>query len=277
MIIKENLNKLIPKTIVTLFAILVLLPIVWLIISSFRPSYEIEKTPFDIPKNLTLENYRIVFNMTGFKETLMNSFLISFLTTVLVFVISLPMSYCLSRYSFSGKELLKTFSLFGAYLFAPAILAFPYFSLLTSFDIINSRWGIVLAHIGFCLPFSFSVGDLIFRSIPREIEEIAIIQKIDIISRLSKIVIPSVYPQIIALVLIVFAISWKEYFFAFVLSLDDSSRTLSVFLANLYNGESMNWNIICAISSIMIIPSLIVLIIGKKISFVKILLSGTKG
>jgi len=257
--------------------ILVALPVAWLFISSFRPSVDIEKGPYELPKRLTLQNYDQLLGIPGFVESLLNSFLIAILTTVVISSIALPTSYVFSRYSFQGKRALKTFSLVGAYLFAPAILAFPYFKILSSLGLVNSIAGIAIAHICFCLPFSLSIGDLIFRSVPRQIEEVAMIDNVHSMKRITQIVIPAALPQVFALVLLVFAISWKEFFFAFILSSDYTSRTLPVLLANQYGGESLNWNILCALSSVMIAPSLVVLLFGRKLRISSLLTPGTRG
>lgn len=274
--IKKSLH-IIVKIIAYSSAMIVALPVLWLLVSSFRPSLDIEKAPYELPNRLTLQNYNQLVGIPGFFESLMNSLLIAILTTVVISSIALPTSYVFSRYSFQGKGILKTFSLVGAYLFAPAILAFPYFKILASLGLVNSIVGIAIAHICFCLPFSLSLGDLIFRSVPRQIEEVAMIDNLHTLRRITQIVIPAALPQVFALVLLVFAISWKEFFFAFILSSDNTSRTLPVLLANQFGGESMNWNILCALSSVMIAPSLVVLILGRKLRISSLLTPGTKG
>ena len=257
--------------------ILIALPIVWLFISSFRPSVDIEKAPYELPNTLTIQNYHQLLSIPGFVGSLTNSLLIAILTTVVIGTIALPTSYVFSRYSFQGKRALETFSVVGAYLFAPAILAFPYFVILSLLGLVNSIVGIAIAHICFCLPFSLSIGDLIFRSVPRQIEEVAMIDNVHSLKRILQIVIPAALPQVLALVLLVFAISWKEFFFAFILSSDNTSRTLPVLLANQYGGESLNWNILCAMSSVMIAPSLVVLLFGRKLKISSLLTPGTRG
>ncbi len=256
---------------------IVIFPILWLALSSFKSNSEITNTPFSLPQRFEFHNFVFLFKMPGFLSSLANSLVIALLTTIVTAIIAIPSSYIFSRYDFPGKGPMKTFALVGAYLFAPAILAFPYFKLLAEIGLVNSITGILLAHLGFCLPFSLSVGDLIFRSVPRQLEEVAILDKVSPFRRLYKLIIPSAFPQVLALLLLVFAISWKEFFFAFVISSDASSRTLPVWLANMYGGESLNWDIICALSTIMILPSVIMLLFGRRIKVISLLTPGTRG
>ena len=257
-------------------ALLVLLPIAWLILSAFRPQDDILAAPYSLPQNLTIQNFLDLHNIPGFGKSLRNSFLVAFVTTICTALAALPVGYLLSRYHFRGQRLLRLVSLSG-YLFAPAILALPYFQFLSFLGLVDSIWGIVFAHIAFCLPFSIALSELIFRSVPLSIEEVAMLDGIGIFARIVFIVTPAARYQIAALLLLVFTISWKEFFFAFLISSGFQTQTLPVMLASLYGGESTHWHLVCALSTVLILPSVLLLSVGRIRQIVPLISSESRG
>lgn len=261
-----------------LFGAIIIFPILWMFISSFKEPSEIINHPFSIPTSLSVHNYQAILKIPDFIRIILNTSIIAILVTIIVAAISLPVSYMISRYTFPYKSAIKFFAIVGAYLFSPAILVFPYFSLLSTIGLLNSKAGVIFTHIAFCLPFAMTVGDLIFRSVPIELEEIALLDySSSIISRITKVIIPAAKPQIIALLFLIFAISWKEFFYVFVVTSDSTAMTLSVLLAGQYGAEGISWGVLLALSSIMILPSIIVLFFAHKIKFSFLIQAGTKG
>ncbi len=272
------LNKIFRIFLSYLLGLMIIFPLLWMLISSFKESSEIINHPFSIPSSITGNNYRAILNIPDFIHILFNTSIIAILVTIFVAAISLPVSYMVSRYTFPYKSAIKFFTIIGAYLFSPAILVFPYFSILSTTGLLNSKAGVIFTHIAFCLPFAMTVGDLIFRSVPIELEEIALLDySSSIISRITKIIIPAAKPQIIALLFLIFAISWKEFFYVFVVTSDSSAMTLSVLLAGQYGAEGVSWGVLFSLSSIMILPSIIVLFFAHKIKFSFLIQAGTKG
>lgn len=243
-------------------AVLVLLPIAWLMISAIRPQHDILSAPYSFPETLTIQNFVDLYNIPGFGQSLRNSFFVGLATTICTAVAALPVGYLLSRYHFRGQRLLRLVALMG-YLFAPAVLALPYFQFLSFLGLVDSLVGIVFAHIAFCLPFSIALSELIFRSVPLSIEEVAMLDGNGILKRILFIVAPAARYQLAALLLLVFTISWKEFFFAFLISSGFQTQTLPVMLASLYGGESINWHLVCALSTVLILPSLLLLFVGR--------------
>src|SRR5262249_36122681 len=128
-----------------------------------------------------------------------------------------------------------------------------------------------------CLPFSLTLVDLLFRSVPTSLEEVAMLCGSSMFRRLFTIVIPVARYQIMALLILIFSVSWKEYFFAFLISTGLRTRTLPVLLASLYGGEALNWHLLCALSAILILPAAFVLLFGWKIKVAQVIITGSKG
>jgi multiple sugar transport system permease protein len=259
-----------------LIALAILLPIIWLVISSLRPAPDILGAPYRIPSRLTVQNYLDLWHIPGFVQSMRNSLLVAIMTTIITAVLSLPIGYLLSRYRFKGRRSLQIFALSG-YLFAPAVLALPYFELLSQVSLVDSLWGIAFTHIAFCLPFSLALSGLIFRSVPITIEEVAMLDGSGLLRRLFFIIVPAARYQVIALLLLVFTISWKEFFFAFLVSSGYRTWTLPVLLGTMYGGDTVNWPLLCALSTILVIPSLLILFWGRIEKVVPLLGAGHRG
>jgi multiple sugar transport system permease protein len=243
-------------------AFLCLLPIVWLLISSFRPESEVIGSPYRLTGGLTIEHYRKLADFPNFGRIMANSFIVAITTAAATACLSFPAGYLLARFRFKGRKALQILSVLG-YLFAPAVLALPYFQLLTMLGLTASLPGIIFAHISFCLPFSLAVTDLIVRSVPVSIEEVAMLSGGSLLHRIVFIVIPAARYQFGALLLLVFTISWKEFFFAFLLSGSNTNWTLPVLLGSQYSGDAISWPLLCAMSTVLVLPAALLLMAGK--------------
>ncbi len=243
-------------------AVMSLLPIAWLVVSSFRQESDILGDPYGLSGGFTVQNYVALWHIQAFRSGLRNSLLVAALTVAVTATISIPAGYLLARFSFRGREFLRMLSVLG-YLFAPAVLALPYFQLLSKFALVNSIFGIVFAHISFCLPFSLAVADLTIRAVPLSIEEVAMLDGSSLLHRIFFVVIPAARYQFAALLLLIFTISWKEFFFAFLISGGTGGWTLPVLLGSQYSGEAVNWPLLCAVSAILVLPAAILLFVGR--------------
>jgi multiple sugar transport system permease protein len=243
-------------------AIMSLLPIAWLVVSSFRHESDILGSPYKFSGGLTLGNYITLWHLPEFTHSLRNSFLIASMTVIFTALVSIPAGYLLARFRFRGREVLRMLSVLG-YLFAPAVLALPYFQLLSKLALVNSIFGIVFAHVSFCLPFSLALADLTIRAVPLSIEEVAMLDGSSLFRRLFGVVIPAARYQFAALLLLVFTISWKEFFFAFLISSGYQTWTLPVLLGSQYGGEAVNWPLLCAVSTVLVLPAITLLLVGR--------------
>lgn len=258
----SRILRILGGTVAYILATMCLLPIVWLVVASFRQESDILAGPYTFTGKLTIQNYVTLWGLPAFTYSLRNSFLIAIITVVFTASLSIPAGYLLARYRFKGRETLRMFSVLG-YLFAPAVLALPYFQILAKLSIANSIPGIVFAHVSFCLPFSLALADLAVRSVPQPIEEVAMLDGCSLFHRLFYVVMPAARYQFAALLLLIFTISWKEFFFAFMISSGYQTWTLPVLLAAHYGGESVNWPLLCAVSAILVLPAAVLLLIGR--------------
>lgn len=244
-------------------AALLLAPLCWLVIAAFRSEDDILANPYGLPRHLTFANFRELLSIPAFVHGIGNSLLIATATASVVTVIAAPLGYVVSRYTFFGARLLRSIGSAG-YLLAPAVLVFPYTDLLSRLGLMNSRVAIVLAHAAFAMPFAFGIAELGARGIPFELEEAAILDGATPVQRVMRVVLPLLRFQLAGLFTLVFCVSWKEYFYAFTIAQTEEVMTLPVLLGNLHGGDALSWNLVCALSVVLLLPAVPVLLLTRS-------------
>ena len=260
------------------YAVLVglLLPVLWLSVSSFRTEADIVATPYFLSRGVTFANYRELWELVAFRSALFNSCLLATATTLVTALVTLPTGYLLARYRFPGRTGVRGLA-FSGYLLAPAVLALPYFEILRNIGLYDSLLGIVLLHTSFCFPFALALAELAVGSIPDGLEEMAMLDGSSTVRRLLRVVLPSLRYQIAAIFVLVFAISWKEFFYAFLVYSGSDTITLTVLLSGFYGSEAQNWRLVFALSTILALPSFLLFIAGRRIAPIALGGAGTRG
>lgn len=256
---RVNLYRLIGVMIL----ILALAPVGWLVICALRPPSETLNHPYSISGRLTAQNLVEAFHLPGFARSLTNSLVAALLSSLLTLVICVPVSYASSRYEFTGRRFVQGLGIAG-YILSPVILAIPYFRLLSTLGLTNSVVGIALLHIALSVPFCLSLLDLLFQSIPSAPEEVALLAGMEGLTLLRRIVLPSASLPILAVGLLAFLVSWKEYFFSFVVSSGENSRTLPLLLSAMMAGEAPQWHLLFALSVVLILPAIALVIVAAR-------------
>jgi multiple sugar transport system permease protein len=237
-------------------AVALLAPIVWLSVSAFRPEADILNSPYEVPERWTLANLAELARLPGFSRSVRNSLVVALGTAAASTILGLGLGYLLCRYQFRGRAALRAVA-FSGYLLAPAILALPYFRFYSSLGLINTAPGLILAHVTICLPLAVAVGIVAVRSVPVALEEVALLAGCSLPRRLLTVVIPASRGPVVVLFVLMFVISWKEFFFAFLLASAPQSRTLPVALALASGGESVNWGLVCALGLVLSAPAIL--------------------
>lgn len=269
-------TQLIATGLVTLGAAAGILPFAWLFVTSIRSPHDLLANPYGWPSHLTLSNFRELFEIPGVTRTFLNSMWIATASALLTFGAALCPAYLLARFEFPGKRFLGVVAVSG-YLFAPAVLAPSYFSYLVGIGITGTA-GIIWAHCAFSLPLAVSLVDVaVIRSVPISLEEVAASHGLGVIGRIWTVILPATRFQSLAILSILFCVSWKEFLFAFLLGNSPETRTLPVLLAALTGGEAFNWHIVCALGVLLIAPAGAVFFWVRRIPAVSLPAEGTRG
>jgi len=218
--------------------VIVLVPYLWLFISSISTRSDLTKIPLSFfPPRPNLESYIRLFTggrgatdaASQFKQAAFNSFVVALVVTLIsVFVGSLA-AYCLVRFRFRGQALIS-FSVIIPQLLPPIALIIPLYLIVRKLGLLDTKTSLVMTYISFILPLVIWLMNGHFRSIPLEIEEAARIDGCSRIGALFRVILPLVSPGIAATFIFAFIIAWNEFFYALIFSSTLSSKTLSVLI-----------------------------------------------
>lgn len=231
------------------FLIFALFPVVWMLISSFksdRELYDLSATPFWISKGIVLAHYRELFFETSFVTWISNSFQVSILATAISLVISVFAAYALVRLRFPGAAVFAV-AIFVTYLVPHALLFLPMNQVVNFLGLADSKWALVVTYPTFLVPFSTWLIMGYLKSIPKEIEEAALIDGCSRIQVLFKVVIPIAIPGIMCATLFSFTLCWNEFLYAltFISSTTEKMAPVGV-IAELIRGDIYFWGALMA-------------------------------
>ncbi|KQO10571.1 ABC transporter permease [Agreia sp. Leaf244] len=209
-------------------AVIFLYPLVWTAISSVAPLAGTNQTDgWGLGNYITLANYQ-----DGILQYIGNSVFVSLLTVVLTLVISLLGGYAFARFNFRGKNALFLATI--AILMVPyATLLIPLYVLLNMVGLSNSLVGVALVLTMFQLPFSTFMMRIAFESIPRELDEAAMVDGCNSWTVLWKVLVPAVKPGLITVGLFAFLAAWNDFMAPLILINDSTKMTLPLAVSNL--------------------------------------------
>lgn len=238
-------------------AIVVLFPVFWMLVTSFKSDQEaLRWPPTLLPEAPTGAAYERIWAFQDFARYFWNSIVVSVLSTALSIVLAVFAAYGFSRFRFRLNGPLMF--LFLVTQMVPAImLLLPYFITMRSLGLLDSYLGLVLAYSSFALPFSTWMLKGFFDSIPREIDEAAMIDGCSRLEALRRVVIPLALPGMAATGLFSFLVAWNHYLFAFGLATSADMYTVPVGVAASIGEFRIAWSDLMAGAAIATVPTIL--------------------
>jgi multiple sugar transport system permease protein len=231
------------------FLLFALFPLYWMIITSFKKNselYDLSSIPFWIQKGVTFDHYLYLFQKTDFLIWLMNTVIVSLLPTLIALGVSLPAAYALARLKFRGAELCGT-AIFAIYLMPPALLFIPLVKLVSFLKLSNTLWSLIITFPTFMIPFSTWMLSAYFRTLPREIEESALIDGCTRLQMIRKIVIPLSIPGVITCSFFSFLLAWENLIYVVTFVSSSTKKTISAgVVTELIRGDVFYWGSLMA-------------------------------
>jgi ABC-type glycerol-3-phosphate transport system permease component len=239
-------------------------PFAWMIATAFKAPREIfVSPPTFFPHELTLANLARLFAETRFATYLANSATVASGTVLLTLAIATPGAYGLTRFRFRGRETISATILF-TYMFAPIMIIIPFYVLMRTLGLANTRLGLVLAYTAFCLPFALWLLRTFFQAIPLELEEAAMTDGASRLQSVLHVVLPLALPGVVATGIFTFILAWNDYIFARVLISADELKTMPVGIADLYNASVVDWGMIMSAGMLVLLPVLAVFVFIQR-------------
>lgn len=239
-----------------LFTVFALAPLAWAMSSAFKTDSEILTGLNFFPNNPTIRNFTFVLGNTPFPTWIRNSLLVALGTTFLALAVGTLAGYAMSRWRFKGRGVYGN-TLLVVQMFPGIMLAIPLFLVLTNYGLIDTLWALLVTYLTFAIATSVWMLKGYFDSIPREIEEAALIDGANRIQILWKIVLPLAGPGITTVAVFVFLLAWNEFFFAYVFLASQEKYTLSIGMFSFIQQFTTQWGNIMAAGTLTTLPVLL--------------------
>jgi multiple sugar transport system permease protein len=253
-----KLRRLALAAVALLVLFVALFPLLWMLLSSFKPNSELfQRPPRMLPQNPTWAHYVELFRYTRFPIYFFNTFVVAVSSAVLGIVVSVCAVYSVSRFNFIGAKAFAFGTLF-IYMLPPILLAIPFFRIWFNLGMTNSLTALAITYLTITLPFSLWMLRPYIESIPRALEEAAMIDGCTRFQAFLAVIIPQTWPGIVAAFVFTFVVVWNELLYALLLVTDEGKRTVSLGIAALILETSVySWGLVNAAGVVATIPVLV--------------------
>lgn len=248
------------------FTILVLIvfPFYWMVATSLKTFAEVSIKRTIIPQQIIWDNYTDLFAQTNILVHLANTLWISALATLLTLLLATMTGYIITRYESVGSEWLARLTLF-TYMVPSIVLLLPIYLVLKASDLINTHAGLIASYLTFTLPFAIWMMRAYFQTIPRVMEEAAVVDGANRFQAFFWVVIPQALPGLISTAIFVFILCWSEFLYPLVLISTDQLKTITVTLAALTGGgQNIKFGLLMAASTVATVPILLIFLFLQK-------------
>ncbi|MGJ8455503.1 carbohydrate ABC transporter permease [Pseudothermotoga sp. U03pept] len=269
---KRKTMKSLSYILLFFIAIVVAFPFIWLILTSFKTYQEIYSYPIIyLPKSWTVEHYQKISSL-DFKSYFFNSVIVGSGTMVFSLLIGIFPAYAFSRYSFRGKGMLLV-SVLIFQMFPMIVFLVPIFKFLDWIKLLDTHLGLILAYIPFTTPITIVFLRSFFLSVPKSLEEAALIDGCTRTKAFVRIIFPVTLPGIAAVGVYAFLFAWSELLYSMSLLTSKSLQTIPTFLSVFVGQYQTRWGPLFAGSVFATLPPLVVFILLQRY-FISGLVSG---
>lgn len=243
---------------VIFICMLTLFPFYWMALTAFKENRELNDTvmnPFIFNMPPTWEHFDYLFVKTKYVTWMINTLIVSIVSTTLSVLVSIMAGYSLGRLRFRGANWLG-WAIFITYLVPPTLLFIPLTEVVSKIElplglwkgdftpqpILNSVWSLILVYPTFLVPFGTWLLIGYFKGIPRELEESALVDGATLIQAMTKIIVPLALPGLLSVGIFAFTLSWNEFIYALVFISDVDTKTVPIgVVSELIRGDVFFW------------------------------------
>jgi multiple sugar transport system permease protein len=243
-----------------IFVVIFLVPPYYMFMTSLKTSAEISAQAGNpwVAQNPTLENFTYLLGNAQFRRYFWNSTWVTLLTVLFSMTIAILAAFSLSRMGFKGSQTIST-GVFLTYLVPPSLLFIPLFQIVGWLGLIDNTWVLVLLFPTLAVPFCTWIMIGYFGSIPKELDEAALIDGANYPQILLLIFIPVAMPGIIAATIFAFTVGWGAFLYplAYLYSSDQAVLTIGI-VRDLIRGDVFAWGMIMAACVIAALPPIVI-------------------
>lgn len=238
--------------IVGIVSIVILAPLGWMVLSSFKSSQDVTAYPPSLIFTPTLDNYVHLLRTTPFLDYARNSLIVTIGSTVLGIVLGVPSAYVVSLTRISWPALLTL----AARMAPGTLFLLPWYVMFRELGLIGSYWALILTHAVITMPIVIWVLLPSFDAIPRSVLEAAQVDGCGTIRTLWRIALPLVSAGLVVASILAFVFSWNYFLFALVLA-NSETKTLIAAAFNFVGEGSTDWGGLMAAATLIALPPLL--------------------
>ena len=243
----QRLYKIFIYLVLSILAVLILIPVVWVMIASVKETSEHYGSPWALPTHIHWQNFVDAWTKANMGGYMLHSVMITVLALCILLVVALPASYCLARFKFRGRKFLNTCFMAGLFINVNYIVV-PIYLMLSDGDkwlkgilgngfLLNNHIMVAVVYAATALPFTIYLLSSYFATLPHDFEEAAYIDGAGYFKTMIQIIFPMAKPSIITVILFNFLSFWNEYIIIKTLVTDRDRWTLPAGLLNLMQAQ----------------------------------------
>jgi multiple sugar transport system permease protein len=243
-------------------ALLCVVPVLWIVLTAFMPKEVAGATPPQWLFQPSIEAFRTLFGKYGMHRFALNSLIVAVSSTALSVTIGMFCAYSLARYEFPGKHDVSFWILTNR-MMPPVAVILPMFLIFKTADLLDNRLGLVTLYTAMQLPFVVWMLKGYFEDVPRQLEEVALVDGDTWLGAFRRIVLPLMAPSITATAIFVLILSWNEYAFALFLT-GTETKTLPPAVVTFAVNAEVSWDVLGAACLIITAPILLFVIAVQR-------------
>ena len=275
----RRINKIVFYVSLVFMLFIILFPFIIMLSASLKGAKEaIQYPPTIIPKNITFEHYRDIFNpkIFPFLNYFKNSLYVAVFTAIISVAAGIFGGYSLSKLNFMGKTVIND-SFYTVYMFSGILLVVPLFRIMSKLGLHDTKTALIITLVVQTLPTSIYMLKSYFDTIPKDLEEAGMIDGLNRIQIIFKIIIPLSLAGIASVFIYCFMIAWNDYLFAVVFISSPEYFTLPIGLNALFNTPDYIWGRMMAASLVTALPVVIMYAVSEKFIRGNMVAGGVKG
>lgn len=264
---KISIYHIVCAVILLIMVIICIYPIVWMFFGSMKDKAEFYTNIWGLPKQIHLDNYIAAWKNADLGRRFINSLIVTLGSMCIMIPVTSCAAYAVARLNFKGKNLIYMYLLLG--IMIPAgVLGIPTFTVAMKMGLLNSHLGLMLIYVAQNIAMGMFIMRGFFISLPRELEEAAMIDGCSRFGCFVRIIVPLARAGVATQVIFNGLTIWNDYFMANIMITKDELRTLPLSIANFVGKHSTNYPELFAMLTMATIPVIIVFVLSQK-SFIE--------
>lgn len=264
---KISIYHIVCAVILLIMVIICIYPIVWMFFGSMKDKAEFYTNIWGLPKQIHLDNYIAAWKNADLGRRFINSLIVTLGSMCIMIPVTSCAAYAVARLNFKGKNLIYMYLLLG--IMIPAgVLGIPTFTVAMKMGLLNSHFGLMLIYAAQNIAMGMFIMRGFFISLPRELEEAAMIDGCSRFGCFVRIIVPLARAGVATQVIFNGLTIWNDYFMANIMITKDELRALPLSIANFVGKHSTNYPELFAMLTMATIPVIIVFVLSQK-SFIE--------